>query len=73
MGDGPPRGDASEIPVGKVTAPKGRWMTVSPRGDGTEVPVSRVAVAKTGRGPVRGRFERDSWIVRHVGMALEYL
>ena len=48
-------------------------MTVLPRRNGTEVLVDRVAVAKTGRGPVRGRFERDCWIVQHVGMPLEYL
>ena len=35
--------------------------------------MGRVAVAKTGRGPFRDWFERDSWIVRHVGMPLEYL
>ena len=48
-------------------------MTALPRGNAPEVPVGRVAVAKTGRGPVRGRFERDYMIVRHVGMPLEYL
>ena len=48
-------------------------MTVLPRRDGSEVLVDRVAVAKIGRVPVRGRFERDCVIVRHVGMALEYL
>ena len=48
-------------------------MTVLPRRDGSEVLVDRVAVARTGRGPVRGRFEIDYMIVRHVGMPLEYL
>ena len=48
-------------------------MTALPRRDGTGVSVGRVAVAKTGRGSFRGRLERDCVIVRHVGMALEYL
>ena len=48
-------------------------MTALPRGNAPEVLVGRVAVARTGRGPFRGRFERDCVIVRHVGMALEYL
>ena len=41
--------------------------------EATEASVGEVAVPKTDRGPVRGRFERDCVIVRHVGMALEYL
>ena len=48
-------------------------MTVLPRGNAPEVLVGRVVVARTGRGPFRGRFERDCWIVRHAGMALRYL
>ena len=46
-----------------------QWL----REDATEASVGEVAVPKTDRGPVRGRFERDCVIVRHVGMALEYL
>ena len=46
-----------------------QWL----REDATEMPVGKVTVPKSGRGPFRGRFERDCWIVRYVGMPLEYL
>ena len=59
-----PHWDASGSPVGMVPVPKTVQKAPSPRGDAPEVPVGKVAVPKTGRGPFRGRFERDCWIVR---------
>ena len=59
--------------MGRVAVPKTGQKTSSPREDATETSVGKVAVPKSGRGPFRGRFERDCWIVRHVGMPLEYL
>ena len=41
-----PRGDASEVPVGRVAVPKTSQKNASPRGDGSEVPVGRVPVPK---------------------------
>ena len=48
MGDGPPRGDASEIPVGRVAVPKTGQKNALPREDATEAPVGKVDVPKTG-------------------------
>ena len=44
-----PRGDGSEVLVGRVTVPKTGQKTPLPRGDATETPVGRVAVAKSGQ------------------------
>ena len=68
-----PRDVGTEVPVGKVAVPKTVQKPPSSREDATETSVGKVAVPKSGRGPFRGRFERDCWIVRHVGMPLEYL
>ena len=46
-----PRGDGSEVLVGRVTVPKTGQKTPLPRGDATEAPVGRVAVPKTGKKP----------------------
>ena len=43
-----PRGDATELLVGRVPVPKTRYMTPSPREDATEMLVGKVAVPKTG-------------------------
>ena len=44
-----PRGDGSEVLVGRVTVPKTGQKTPSPRENATEVLVGRVAVPKTGQ------------------------
>ena len=44
-----PRGDGSEVPVGRVAVPKTGQKNASPRGDVTEIIVGRVPVARTGR------------------------
>ena len=44
-----PRGEGSEVPVGRVAVPKTGQKTLSPRGDGSEVPVGRGPVPKTGQ------------------------
>ena len=46
MGDGPPRGDASETPLGRVAVPKTGQKNALPREDATEASVGRVAVPK---------------------------
>ena len=46
-----PRGDGSEVLVGRVTVPKTGQKTPLPREDATEGPVGRVAVPKTGKKP----------------------
>ncbi|MCI6525909.1 MAG: hypothetical protein SPF58_04605 [Candidatus Cryptobacteroides sp.] len=47
MEDASPRGDATEVPVGRVTVPKTCQKTPSPRRDVTGVLVGRVSVPKT--------------------------
>ena len=44
-----PRGDGSEVPVGRVAVPKTGQKTLSPRENATEAPVGGVAVPKTGQ------------------------
>ena len=44
-----PRGDATEVLVGKVAVPKDDQKNTLPRGDATEVPVVWVVVPKTGQ------------------------
>ena len=44
-----PRGDGSEVLVGRVTVPKTGQKTPSPREDSTETPVGSAAVPKTGQ------------------------
>ena len=51
MGDGPPRGDASETPLGRVAVPKTGQKNALPRRDAPEVPVGMVVVPKTGQKP----------------------
>ena len=46
-----PRGDGSEVLVGRVAVAKSGQKTPSPREDATETPVGRVAVPKTGKKP----------------------
>ena len=43
-----PRGDGSEVLVGRVAVPKDGQKPPLPREDATEAPVGRVAVPKTG-------------------------
>ncbi|MDD6829861.1 MAG: hypothetical protein PUD74_08800 [Bacteroidales bacterium] len=43
-----PRGDVSEVPLGKVAVPKTGKKNASPREDATEAPVGKVAVPKSG-------------------------
>ena len=47
MGDGPPRGDASETPLGRVAVPKTGQKNALPREDASETPLGKVAVPKT--------------------------
>ena len=44
-----PRGDGSEVPVGRVAVPKTCQKTPSSREDATEMPVGRGPVPKTGQ------------------------
>ena len=44
-----PRGDVSEVPVGRVAVPKTGQKNALPREDATETSVGRVAVPKTGQ------------------------
>ena len=44
-----PRGDGSEVPVGRVAVPKDGQKNALPRENATEASVGRVAVAKTGQ------------------------
>ena len=48
FGAGLPRGDVSEVPVGRVTVPKTGQKNALPREDATEMLVGRVAVPKGG-------------------------
>ena len=65
-----PRGDVSEVPVGRVAVPKTGQKPPSPRGDGSEVPVGRVAVPKVqlehrelaGLGPIGRPFATRGWL-----------
>ena len=59
-----PRGDGTEVPVGRVAVPKTGQKTPSPREDGTEVLVGRVAVSKTGQ---KNALPRGDATERHVG------
>ena len=43
---GLPRGDGTEVPVGRVAVPKDGQKNASPCGDATEIPVGKVAVPK---------------------------
>ena len=65
--------DGPEASVDGVDVQKTGQKPPSPRGHGSEVLVGMVAVPKSGRGPFRGRFERDCWIVRHARMPLRHL
>ena len=47
MDDASPRGDATEMLVGRVPVPKDGQKNALPRGDGTEVPVVWVVVPNT--------------------------
>ncbi|MDY5043871.1 MAG: hypothetical protein SPF15_07730 [Candidatus Cryptobacteroides sp.] len=63
-----PRGDATEMLVGRVAVPKTGQKNASPRENATEMLVGRVPVPKTGRRPLeeptadpnRGRFRRGT-------------
>ena len=44
-----PRGDAPEVPVGRVAVPKTGQKPPSPRRDAPEALVGKVAVPKTGK------------------------
>ena len=63
-----PRGDATEVSVGRVAVPKTGQKTPSPRGDGTEVPVGRVAVPKTGQKTPSPRRDATEMPVGGVGV-----
>ena len=81
-----PRRDASGVPVGKVTVPKGAQSTVhrpvrhrfgagSPRGDGSEAPIGWVAVPKGALAElIKLRCVRfgtpNCWILRFVLLSL---
>ena len=46
FGAGLPRGDGSEVPVGRDAVPKTRQKNALPREDASEVPMGKVAVPK---------------------------